>query len=112
MEEPYMLAGNDAVSTASRYLADKCFFSTSDVSRDGEMSYEGDIYPMLHKVMIRNSKKSFYLMNKEKVDRGGGRVKLGDFSLVDHVISDYEFDTDIRQKYPNVDFIVLEQNKE
>ncbi len=104
-EPPYMLAGNDTVETASHYRADKCFFSTSDVSSDGEMFYEGDIYFAMHRVMLKNSEHQYYLIGSEKVDRGGGRRILGDLSLVDHVITDHEFGEHLKARFPKVDFI-------
>lgn len=111
MEPPYMLAGTDTVETASRYRADKCFFSTSDVSSDGEMAYEGDIYFSMHKTMMRNSGEVFYLVDKDKVDKGGGRVLLGDFSLVDTVITDHAFDEAVKARYPRVRFVQVEGEK-
>lgn len=105
MEPPYMLAGHDTVETASHYKADKCFFSTAFVSKKGEMAYTGDIFFTLHKTMIRNSKETFYLVDSTKVNRVGAKVVLGDFSLINCVISDYQFDEDTHNIYPNVNFI-------
>ena len=107
MEPPYMLAGHDTVETASRYKADKCFFSTASVSRGGEMAYTGDIFFTMHKTMLRNSEKSFYLVDRKKIDHPCGRVVLGDFSLVDCVISDYRFGEDTREKFPDTEFIYV-----
>ncbi len=105
MESPYMLAGKDTVETASHYKADKLFFSTAFVSSDGEMSYTSDIYFSMHRTMIRNSQKTFYLVDHEKVDRPGAKAVLGDFSLIDCVISDHTFDPSIRARFPHLEFI-------
>ncbi len=104
-EPPYMLAGPETVEIAAQYRADKCFFSTSDVSSSGEMFYEGDIYFAMHRTMLKNSDHQYYLVSSEKVDRGGGRRILGDFSLVDHVITDYEFSEELKSRFPKVEFI-------
>lgn len=105
MEPPYMLSGIDTVETASRYKADKCFFSTAFVSGDGEMSYTGDIFFNVHMTMLRNSRESFYLVDREKVDRQGGRVVLGDLSLASYVISDHDFGEKTKLAFPKVEFI-------
>ena len=105
MEPPYMLAGPDTVEAASHYKADKCFFSTAFATHDGEMAYTGDIFFNLHKTMLRDSKKSFYLVDQKKVDRAGAKVVLGDLSLVDCVISDYHFPTETTTRFPKTEFI-------
>jgi DeoR/GlpR family transcriptional regulator of sugar metabolism len=105
MESPYMLAGPDTVEAASHYKADKCFFSTAFATHDGEMAYTGDIFFNLHRTMLRNSKKSFYLVDRKKVERAGAKVVLGDFSLVDHVISDYRFPPETEARFPKTEFI-------
>ena len=105
LEAPYMLAGNDTAEAAARYRADKCFFSTRDVSGEGEMAYADDIYYAMHRTMIRNSERVFYLVDSDKVDKKGGRVVLGDLSLVDCVISDYEFGSRTVERYPDVEFV-------
>ena len=109
-ESPYMLAGNDTVETALHYRADKCFFSTAYVSPEGEMAYTGDIYSGMHKTMIRNSKRTFYLVDGEKLSQNG-RVILGDLSLVDCVISDFHFDESLRTRYPKTEFVTAEPEK-
>jgi len=108
MEPPYMLAGSDTVETAARYKADKCFFSTAFVSAGGEMTYTGDIYFSLHRTMMRNSREVYYLADSEKVDKPGGRVVLGDFSLVDGVISNYRFSDETKSRFPDVRFTETE----
>ena len=104
-EAPYMLAGIDTVEAALRYKADKCFISTAFVSSDGQMSYTGDIFYNVHKAMLRNSAERFYLVDSEKVDRAGGKVVLGDLSLVDFVISDHVFKTETVSRYKDVEFV-------
>ena len=105
MEPPYMLAGHDTVETASRYKADKCFFSTAAVSSNGEMAYTGDIFFTLHKTMLRNSEKTFYLVDRKKVNHPCAKVILGDLSLVDCVISDYRFKEQTLSLFPTTEFI-------
>lgn len=108
LEAPYMLAGADTVEAAAKYRADKCFFSTRDVTEGGEMSYADDIYYSMHRTMMRNSEHVVYLVDSEKVGRRGGRVVLGDFSLVDTVISDHDFTKETKDSFPDVEFLKLE----
>lgn len=109
LEPPYMLGGTDTVEAAARYRADKCFFSTREVSRGGEMAYTDDIYLLMHKTMMRNARQVFYLVDSDKVDRREGRVVLGDFSLVDCVISDYDFEEATKKAFPHVDFVWVDK---
>ena len=104
LEPPYMLGGNDTVATAARYKADKCFFSTAFVSREGEMSYTGDIYYAMHRTMMNHSNLVCYLVDGEKVDRPGARVILGDFSPVDRVVSDFCFPEETKERFPTTVF--------
>ena len=108
VETPYMLSGADSIETASRYKADKFFFSTAGVSSDGEMSYTGDEFFTLHRTMLRNSKKSCFLTDKEKIDNPRAKIILGDFSLVSYVISDHLFDENVHLRFPDTEFIYLE----
>lgn len=108
MESPYMLAGTDTVEAVHHYRADKCFFSTSNASSDGEMAYESDIYFSMHKAMMRNSDMVIYLVDNDKIDRPGGRVILGDLSLVDTIITNHTFSNTTKERYPNTDFIELD----
>ena len=108
LEAPYMLAGTDSVETAARYRADRCFFSTHGVTETGEMSYTDDIYFSLHRTMMKNSRSVIYLVDRDKINRRGGKVILGDFSLVDTVISDHSFSDTVQQTYTHVHFITAE----
>ena len=108
LEAPYMLAGPDTVEAAAKYRADKCFFSSRDVSESGEMSYADDIYYSMHRTMMRNSEQVIYLVDSEKIGRRGGRVVLGDFSLVDTVISDHSFTKQTKDRFPDVAFLKVE----
>ena len=111
MEEPYMLAGTDTVETASRYRADKCFFSTSHVTSEGELFYEGDIYFSMHKTMMKNSEAVFYLVDTDKVDKKGGRVLLGDLSPVHYVITNHKFPEDTKKQFCNTTFVEVDMEK-
>ena len=108
MEPPYMLAGTDTVETAARYKADKCFFSTAFVTEGGEMAYTGDIYFGMHRTMMRNSARTYYLVDREKVDRAGARVVLGNLDPVVVVISDHHFSEETQSRYPETEFVVVE----
>ena len=108
VEAPYILSGSDTCDTISKYRADKCFFSTRDLTHDGEIEYDDEAYFTMHRAMIKNSVQTIYLVNSEKIDRSGGRVILGDLSLTDTVISDYDFSDELKNKFPSVSFIKVE----
>ena len=108
LEAPYMLGGIDTVETAARYRVDQCFFSTRDVTENGEMSYADDIYFSMHRIMMHNAKQVVYLVDSDKINRRGGKVVLGDFSLVNTVISDHCFSEDTQKHFPHVEFITVD----
>ena len=101
-EPPSMLNGNEAVMNAASYRADKMFFSTGGVTWDGKIG--AGCYQLLHSVMAQNSKKIFYLADHDKIN-AETPMFLFDFSRVDYVISDYDFGCEIREKYPETEFV-------
>lgn len=103
VEPPYMLGGDETVENALKYHADKAFFSTAYMSEKGEIGAGG--YALLHTVMAQNAKKVYYLADHEKIVNGHSNQKyIFDFSKVDGVISDYEFDEEMKKKYPHTCF--------
>ena len=102
-EVPSMLDGDETVENASKYLADKCFFAAAGISDEGEI-YTGNMYYLLHRIMAKNSKQVFYLIDSGKINRKSTRI-LFDLNSVTHVISDYEFKAELKEKYTEVKFI-------
>ena len=103
VEAPFMLDGNDTLEIASRYDADKCFFSAVSLSKGGEIG-TGMGYYALHQTMIRNSDSAYLLIDKEKLWKKYHR-SLGDLSGIHGVISAHAFDEEWKQRFPNVQFI-------
>ena len=104
VESPCMLDGEDTVLAAMRYRAQKAFFSTGFFTKDGKIG-SAPTYHLLHTVMVNNSMQSYFLADHEKLDAINDQDKfLFDFSKLSGVISDYEFDEEIKRKYPNTDF--------
>ena len=105
VEPPCMLDGIETVENAKQYHVDKMFFATGRVSENGRIM-AGETYYLLQKTMLKNSDKVYYLADHEKFRRTtGARKILCDFSDIDGVISDYEFDESIREAYPHTQFI-------
>ena len=104
VEAPSMLCGHETVENASKYLVDKMFFSTGAVSRDGKT--DSGIYDALLSTVIKNSKKSFYLVDHQKLDRPFNRIYC-DLSSVDCVISDFEFEENTKKLYPDTEFVTV-----
>lgn len=105
-EPPSMLNGNETVINASAYQADKMFFSTGSVTKDGRIG--ASCYLLLHNIMAQNSKKLFYLVDHDKINAETPQY-LFDFSKVDYVISDYDFGIKTKKKYPNTKFVLAEK---
>jgi len=95
-----------AVENAQSYRVDKMFFSTYGMEDDGRIG-STTVYYDLHRVMLKNAAKVFYMMDSGKL-----HVKtplfLGDFSAVDYVISDYRFSPEVKSKYSSTKFIPVE----
>ena len=102
LESPSMTGSVDTVDMARTYRADKAFFSTGSVTDDGVIG-SGGIYHELHRVMLRNSGKSYFLVDNEKRNHNGLKT-LCDFGELDYVISDYDFSS-LQEQYPDTTLI-------
>ena len=103
LEAPSMTGSIDTVDMARTYRADKAFFSTGGVTDDGSICSGGGIYCELYRVMMQNSKQSFYLVDNNKRNRNLSKV-LCDFSEVDYVISDCDF-SPLQDRYADTQLI-------
>ena len=102
LEAPSMTGSIDTIDMARTYRADKAFFSTGGVTDDGSIC-GGGIYYELYRVMMQNSKQSFYLVDNNKRNQSLSKV-LCDFSEVDYVISDCDFSL-LQDRYADTQFI-------
>lgn len=102
-EPPAMLGGSDTVEAAMKYNADKMFFSTASITSDGIIG-DCEMYYLVHKMMAKNSKKVYYMVDHEKVDVQSG---FNGFALddIDGVITDYTFSDEVKAKYKSIRFI-------
>lgn len=108
-EPPFMLSGEETVENAMRYNADKCFFSTGFLTKGGVVGGSGG-YALLHKAMLQNSKRSFLLMDKDKIDRVMGK-NLCTLSSIDVLLSDYAFEEGIRAEFECTEFVLVEHTE-
>lgn len=105
VEPPYLLGGEDTVDMARKYKANKFFFSTAAFTDDGRIGCGSTWYSM-YLAIENNCDKTYYLAtsdkrsNKEKI-----ALFLHDFSSLTGIISDYEFEDEIKAKFPNTEFI-------
>ena len=102
VEVPSMLMGEDTVENASKYMVDKMFFSTSGISSDGKLF--GGVYNLLHKTVRENSDAVFYLTDSGKLNSKTKQI-LFDLNSVTHIISDYDFEDRLKEKYKEVEYI-------
>ena len=104
VEAPFMLCGTDTVENASRYHADKFFFSSGKVSEWGLID-ASQTYGDMHRKMMENSDKVIYLADHEKITDIKG--KTFNFADVDVVITDFEFAHDVKEKFRDVEFVEI-----
>ncbi len=105
VEPPCMLSGSLTVENAMKYHVDKMFFAAGCVTKDGRIG-EGEVYYLLYATMAENADEIYFLTDHEKLERAfGNRKYLFDFHKVTAVVSDYEFDAAIKEKYPKTEFI-------
>ena len=104
-ECPHVLYGEETIETAMRYHVDKMFFSVAGNTAYGDIKYTS--YYLLYKVMLKNSKESYFLTDKTKLEEKIDRT-ICDFSSLTVVISDFEFPDETKKVYPNTRFILAE----
>lgn len=107
VEPPCMLGGDQTVENIMKYRANKMFFSTRGITPDNKIA--GSIYYLIHKIMMQNSSRIYYLVDHEKVHVDCNTI-LCTFEEVDYVISDYLFTEELAQKYPDTTFVYVEKN--
>ena len=100
-----ILGGRETEASALLYHADKTFFSAYSASEAGYVSAEEE-FETLRRIMIRNSKKSYFLINEDKLFHPFKR-SLCDFGEISGVISDYAFSEELKALYPKTDFITV-----
>lgn len=103
VEIPSMLDGAETVENAMRYRADKMFFSIGSITDDGKLG-TGDMYYLLHKAMMQNSKEVFLLIDSGKLNRQTPKFFPSD-SVPDYIISDYDFAEKTKKRLKNTKFI-------
>lgn len=103
IERPFVVGGFEAVLQAETYNADVYFFSTSSVAFDGIINC-GECEFSLHKARMKNSKKQIYLADSSKIDLQASR-NLCSFGDISTVISDYNFSSETKNRYPDTEFI-------
>lgn len=106
IELPYILGGDLTAENVLRYNADKMFFSTAAVSKQGVIA-RSMYYSPIHRNMIKNSKKSYYVADYDKV-RDDFKENFCNLNSVSGIVTDYKFENTIKKKYKNTEFIECE----
>lgn len=106
VESPYILGGEDTIENAMKYNVDKFFFSTGAITDDGKIYSAGFSY-LLYKIMLENSKESFFLADHDKLTKEtpSNLKVLCTPDKVTHFITDFKYSDEIKKKYPKTDFI-------
>lgn len=106
LEPPSMLCSNETVEFASRFVANKMFFSTGNFTPEGTI--DSCAYDLLRRTMMKHSDKVYYLADHKKASSSIRKI-LCDFSEIDTVISDYNFSTETKTAFPNTEFIFAQE---
>jgi len=106
LETPCMLGGDTTAENVAKHLADKMFFATGGITSEGRLY--GSLYDSVHKSMMKNSKKVYYLVDHEKVDINRKTV-LCDLNKVDTIITNHVFSDAVKARYPHTEFHFVER---
>jgi len=110
VEAPHITGGTDAAIHAESYTADIGFFSTSSLTSDGKINC-GNHFFRLFNAIINNSKKVVFMADSSKIDYGASRI-LCDFSRISTIVTDYKFSDDVKNNFPNTEFIEVDAKSE
>ena len=102
-EVPYISGGSDTEENAMKYKVDKMFFSSSGITKDGEIQADEE-YETLRRIMHKNSVKAYYLVDSEKILPSIKKVLFTPREL-DGIISNYVFSDEVKALYPRTEFI-------
>lgn len=109
VEPPSMLCGTETAENAARYRVDKMFFATKAASSGGLIA-SGEYYDPMLRTVAKNAGEIFYLVDHKKIDQPFCEL-YGDFGCVDHVISDFDFPEETKQKFSKTAFAVAGEGK-
>ena len=110
VDSPFITGGPEPAMQAESYHVDLVFLSTYASGSNGTI-YAGEGQFTLYRTMLKNADKRIYLIDSSKIDLKGYRI-LCDFSEIDVVISDYKFSDEVKKKFPNTEFIEVENTEE
>ncbi len=105
IETPYGLGSAETVRSAASYKADKLFFSTGAFFKNATVGV--GIYFELIKTMMGNSAGVYYLADSDKLEKPTKRV-LCDFSEIDYLFTNYDFDRETKARFPDTVFVKVE----
>lgn len=100
-----MLSGMLAVDAVNKLSEiDLCFFSVGGLSDEGHIGVIEEYAVMTHEA-VKRAKKSVLLCDSSKIKKSNF---IGAFTLseVDTVVSDTELPTELREKFPDTEFII------
>lgn len=87
IENSYALVGSIAEQTLSEVYANICFFSAQGIDENGVVSDQSESETLLRKLMIKNSKKQFFLFDGSKYNKRFA-FKICEAKDISNVITD------------------------
>ncbi len=103
-ETPGTLSGAITAKAYSSFHADIMFFSTDGINNEGIITIKPEGYYIHNRAMIDNSDKRVYLCGSDKIGKTAKIVQCT-LSEIDYFISDAEPDLNLKNKFPNTQFI-------
>ncbi len=104
-EPPYGLCSIETIESAMSYNANKVFFTSGAFYEDGTIGI-GSYYE-LTKTMMKKSEEAFFLIDSNKIGKPSVRT-LCDFSKVNYIFSDYEFDEKLKKQFLDTLFVKVD----
>lgn len=103
-ELPGTASGMLTAHAFSSFIADIMFFSTDGIDKNGVITIKPEGYWLHNNAMLDHSKKHVYLCGSDKVGKHSKIVQC-DLSQVDYFISDCELSDEIKEKFPNTEYL-------
>ena len=105
-EAPGTLSGMITAKVFASFHANIMFFSTDGIDSNGTITIKPEGYYMHNRAMLDNSDKHVYMCSSDKIGRSVKIVQC-DLGEVDYFISDKNMESELMEKYKDIQFICI-----